>query len=70
MSESVQITLIICLTIIIFKIISCIQVEYKSEPKTKVYANEKDTSRLDEIFDNKSKISKGHQDQEQKERND
>lgn len=51
MDTTVQITLIICLTIIICYIISCFK-QSNNDNKPKLAANEKDTSRLDEVFGN------------------
>lgn len=50
MSEAVQITLIICVTIIICYSISCFKQD-TNDNKPKLADNENDTSRLDKIFD-------------------
>jgi len=51
MDTTVQITLVICLTIIICYIISCFK-QSNNDNKPKLAANEKDNSRLDEVFGN------------------
>jgi len=44
MGEGVQVTLIICITIIILYILSCLKIEYKSDGNNKVGVNPPPTS--------------------------